>query len=109
MKISNKLRIEQVIKKSIEMFNKLFSQSGIFYELNTNSNLYSIKPSKKSGQPDNDLPSIFILLKLELNENILVHLTNIKNFSLIYDRKDLIYITKNKSFFNKNCPRCFIF
>lgn len=57
VRITNKLKMLELLNQSIEMFNEMFCQYGYLFELNKNSSLYSIKPSKKSGKPDNDLPS----------------------------------------------------
>lgn len=59
LKITNKITIEDLIKESVQMFNQLFAKDRIPYKLNENHTVYSIKPSKKSGKADLDLPSNF--------------------------------------------------
>ncbi len=58
LKITNKVTMLELLKESIEMFNNSFIRYGIYYQLNPDLKFYTLKPSKKSGKPDKDLPSI---------------------------------------------------
>jgi hypothetical protein len=57
LKISNKITISELIKKSIYIFNDMFYSERLPYQFNVTSTSYTIKPSKKNGQPKEDLPS----------------------------------------------------
>jgi hypothetical protein len=56
----NKL-VKEVIKEAIIEFNKIFENERMMIRLSDNIDLYKLKPSKKSGLPNYDLPSKLIL------------------------------------------------
>jgi hypothetical protein len=58
--ITNKNTILDILKISIDIFNELFYKENIPYKFNIDYRKYSLKPSKKSGRADEDLPSIYI-------------------------------------------------
>ena len=101
-----------LLNRSIQMFNDLFYDEGLPYELKTDVKLYSIKPSKKSGKPESDMPSkINFIIKLEINLMNLVHETNMDSFSIILDEKNLMENPRNikkENIFDK-CKNCSIF
>jgi hypothetical protein len=55
--ITNKITMKELLSQALNMFNDIFYKEGIPLQLSHEVNYYSIKPSKKSGKPDNDLPS----------------------------------------------------
>lgn len=57
LEVNEKTRIYDLIKMSLEIFNETFSKENLNYRLDPDYRLYSVKPSKKSGKPDKDLPS----------------------------------------------------
>jgi len=59
LEVNEKTRIYDLIKMSLEIFNETFSKENLNYRLDPDYRLYSVKPSKKSGKPDKDLPSKF--------------------------------------------------
>ncbi len=59
LEVNEKTRIYDLIKMSLEIFNETFSKENLKYRLDPDYRLYSVKPSKKSGKPDKDLPSKF--------------------------------------------------
>lgn len=61
LEVNEKTRIYDLIKMSLENFNETFSKENLNYRLDPDYRLYSVKPSKKSGKPDKDLPSKFFL------------------------------------------------
>ena len=46
-----------LIKMSVDIFNDNFVNENLKIRLKPNYKLYNMKPSKKSGKPDKDLPS----------------------------------------------------
>ena len=59
IQVNEKTRVYDLIKMSLEIFNETFSKENLNYRLDPDYRLYSVKPSKKSGKPDKDLPSKF--------------------------------------------------
>ena len=59
LEVNEKTRIYDLIKMSLEIFNETFIKENLNYRLDPDYRLYSVKPSKKSGKPDKDLPSKF--------------------------------------------------
>jgi hypothetical protein len=57
LQVNDKTRIYDLIKLSLEIFNETFSKENLNFRLDPDYRLYSVKPSKKSGKPDKDLPS----------------------------------------------------
>lgn len=57
VKITNKITIRDLLKESVDMFNNLFYKENVPYEFKNELKLYSLKPSKKNGKPQNDFPS----------------------------------------------------
>lgn len=57
VRITDKVIMLELLKESIDMFNEYFYMNKIPLELNKFLKNYTIRPSKKSGKPDNDLPS----------------------------------------------------
>ncbi len=55
--ISNKITMRELLSQSINMFNDKFLNEGLPFELSQDVSSYVLKPSKKSGNPDTDLPS----------------------------------------------------
>jgi hypothetical protein len=59
MNITNKITIFDLIKDSVVLFNKIFDKENLPFYLDVyNLQKYTIKPSKKTGKPDLDMPSI---------------------------------------------------
>jgi hypothetical protein len=56
IKITNLVTINDLLKESINSFNNLFYKDKIALKLNTDLKSYVIKPSKKNGKVDSDLP-----------------------------------------------------
>ena len=46
-----------LLRQCIEMFNDSFEREELPYEFVNSCDNYNIRPSKKSGKPDYDLPS----------------------------------------------------
>jgi hypothetical protein len=46
-----------VLKRALDLFNDILYKEKIPYSFNIDYRKYYIKPSKKTGKPDNDLPS----------------------------------------------------
>lgn len=66
LNISNKITVSELIKKSICIFNDMFYAEKLPYQFNVASISYTIKPSKKSGQPKDDVPSkIFFIFRFK--------------------------------------------
>lgn len=90
-----------IIKQSIDNFNKLFESkdgdSPIPYRLALNYNNYKLRPSKKNGKPNNDYPC------MDSQSPILN--TGMVNFSLIYIDEDLIRVQPKL----EKCCKCCIF
>ncbi len=56
IKVTNKIRMSDLMKEAIKLFNVLFNNMGVPYELAMNINLYKMRASKKSGKPNCDMP-----------------------------------------------------
>ncbi len=50
-------KVSNIISKSVNSFNKIFERDGLSVRLARGEFYYSLKPSKKNGQPNYDLPS----------------------------------------------------
>jgi hypothetical protein len=59
LRITNKNTIMDLLKYSLDIFNDLFYREGLGVQFRADYKKYLIKPSKKSGKPDNDLPGNF--------------------------------------------------
>jgi hypothetical protein len=59
--ISETDNVERVIKLAIRMFNRHFEMEKIAIQLRENSELYTLKPSKKNGMPK-DLPCMCLFM-----------------------------------------------
>ena len=57
LKITDSDTIKDILKRSINLFNDILKKEKIHLQLNKDYNKFYLKPSKKSGKPDNDLPS----------------------------------------------------
>ncbi len=57
LQVTEKTTIDDLIKLSVDIFNLNFEKENLLNRINTNYSIYSIKPSKKKGTPDLDLPS----------------------------------------------------
>ena len=56
LNVVDKTTIRDLITTTVNIFNEKFIESGIIYRLNTTFEDYNLKPSKKSGKPNSDLP-----------------------------------------------------
>jgi hypothetical protein len=65
MHISNKDTVLDIIKKSIDIFNDILYKDNLPIKLNVDYRNYRIKPGKKNGKPNNDLPSNIILIRIK--------------------------------------------
>jgi hypothetical protein len=54
--------MRELLSQSINMFNDMFLKEGIPLELSHEVSYYFLKPSKKSGKPDHDLPSKILFI-----------------------------------------------
>ena len=54
-----------IIKQSIDIFNDILYKDNIPIKLNVDNRNYRIKPGKKNGKPNYDLPSNIILIRIE--------------------------------------------
>jgi hypothetical protein len=54
--ITNLATVKFLLKESINSFNNIFYNEKIPLKLNTDLKRYLIKPSKKNGRPDMELP-----------------------------------------------------
>jgi hypothetical protein len=54
--VTNKILIKDLIKEGIVILSDIFYREKIPYKINTDPRKYKLKPSKKSGKPDNDMP-----------------------------------------------------
>ncbi len=57
LQINDKNRVYDLIKMSVDNFNDGLTKENSFYRLDPDYRVYNLKPSKKSGKPDSDLPS----------------------------------------------------
>ncbi len=63
MSITNKVTLLDLLKQCVKMFNELFEKENFPVRMNNIIiSKYKIKPSKKNGKPDYDLPSNFFLI-----------------------------------------------
>ena len=61
--ITNKVSIGDLLRESIKLFNKLFEKENFPIRLShIKLSNYEMKPSKKNGKPDKDLPSKVLLI-----------------------------------------------
>lgn len=98
MSIDSSIYPQNVLKHSIDEFNKIFEAEKLRFLFSPNSTQYKLKPSKKDGKPKNDYPAIDFETPLKD--------TGILNFSLIYNSKDLIEIKEKKK---ECCNNCIIY
>ena len=110
MRINNFTKIEKLIQISVEKLNLLLRNSSQNIELNDNLNNFSLKPSKKSGKPNLDLPSKNSINLLEIDNKCYVFETEINTFSLIFNYNPIVNKTSsphaNKCY---DCRKCAIF
>lgn len=104
LQLPNYWKVSDLIREAVDLYNKKFVEEKSRFRFNQAYSNYVLKPSKKSGKPDNDMPSIVRLINLECNNNTLVSDTGITTFALIYKPEDLNY--QNKS---SKCKDCVIF
>lgn len=105
IEIPSFFKISDLVRQCVDLFNDKFIKEKSMYRLNQQYKNYFLKPSKKTGRPDINMPSNFRLyLFLEFNNSVLVNDTQIFNFSLIYKEDDLIVIHKPKK-----CQNCLIY
>jgi hypothetical protein len=57
LQVTEKTTIMDLIKMSVDIFNDNFVNENLKIRLKPHYRLYNMKPSKKSGKPDKDLPS----------------------------------------------------
>ena len=57
IKITNLVTISELLAQALDHFNETFSNSGLSYQLSKDLKNYHVRPSKKNGKPDLDLPS----------------------------------------------------
>jgi hypothetical protein len=58
LRITNKNTILDILKCSLDVFNDMFYKEQIPLKFNIDYRKFCLKPSKRSGKADNDLPSI---------------------------------------------------
>jgi hypothetical protein len=104
LKIGNCDTIKDILKQSIDLFNDIFYREKVPLLLNKDYRIFYLKPSKKNGKPDMDLPSK--LNNLDMNINTKVFETRILNFSLLYEDEKNIAVIKER---RKCCRSCQIF
>lgn len=93
--INENTTIEGLISISIEKFNEQLKLEKSKVLLNLNIENYNITLGKKSGKPNTDMPSKFVLIiYLDFKKSEKVFNTNFKIFSLLYKDKDLIELKK---------------
>jgi hypothetical protein len=62
LELSGQIEIGNIIKTTISELNKKFEIAGKNKRLSYQYEKYQFKPAKKSGKPDNDLPSKYFFL-----------------------------------------------
>ena len=60
LQVTEKTTVSDLVKMSVDIFNETFERENSLLRMKTDYKIYKVKPSKKSGKPDNDLPSKFI-------------------------------------------------
>lgn len=60
MEIPSFFKISDLIRQSIDLFNSRFMEAKSMFRLSTQFSNYFLKPSKKSGKPNLDLPSMIV-------------------------------------------------
>jgi hypothetical protein len=63
--IDEKTSINELLKITVDTFNKNFETEGRPYRLSLDYKQYNLKPSKKNGMPKEDLPCNFINISLQ--------------------------------------------
>jgi len=110
--ITNKVSIGDLLRESIKLFNKLFEKENSPIRLiYTKLSNYEMKPSKKNGKPNKDLPSKLYSVNIKILGFNLISLvcdTNLKKFSIVYEYPDLLLHKDRRNFFFK-CNKCSIF
>lgn len=58
MEIPSFYKISDLVRQSVDLFNNLFVEEKSVFRLAQNYNNFILKPSKKTGKPDMDMPSM---------------------------------------------------
>lgn len=56
--IENNDTMEDLVRKSINEFNKIFEEENVNSRFSLNFEKYQVKPAKKNGKPNSDLPGM---------------------------------------------------
>jgi hypothetical protein len=62
MRVTNKNTIMDILKVALDIYNDEFYKENLQLEFQADYKKYYLKPSKRSGRADNDLPSIEIFI-----------------------------------------------
>ncbi len=112
LSVSLKYKIKDLIEYSIDKFNEVFLKYSLPFKLNNDSSLYSIKPSKKNGEPKADLPSKTLFLTVGFHPDVQLCDCSSENFTLINkkisDSLDNFLVEKEKKN-NFKCLNCLVF
>jgi hypothetical protein len=57
LQVDEKTTISDLIRMSVNIFNENFISQNSDYRIKPNYRMYNMKPSKKNGKPNTDLPS----------------------------------------------------
>jgi hypothetical protein len=104
LQVQEKTKIKDLIKMSVNILNENFANENFEKRLNTNYDIYSLKQSKKSGKPNNDLPSF--------NDEVYVHASQTKQYTLIHKTEPnsqayIVGLRTEKR--ESSCKNCMIF
>ncbi len=96
LNLSENIKISDLIKIAVNKINTILYNEKLNYQLSDRSDNYDLKPSKKNGDPKLDLPSI--------DRDAALGTTLISNFSLVYQKKELICMKKRDK-----CRICIVY
>jgi len=100
LQIEEKDKVVHIINESINYFNKLFEFERIPLRISVNDmSLFCLKPSKKNGLPNYDMPCkyFFILIEIAINNEANILDIKIKSFSLIFPNSELSFTNSKRN------------
>jgi hypothetical protein len=98
LKVSESVKMCELVKMAIDQLNIQLKESNLQLKCEAS---YHLKPSKKSGKPNNDLPC--------LSNEVSVFESCISHFSLIYSDEDLTKLANKNQLKSGLCNKCLIF
>lgn len=109
IKINKEDTIDELIRKSLSGFNQIFLNIETNYRISPIFTEYHLKPSKKSGKPNLDLPSKDIKVNLGFNRYVTISSCGETQYSLVWkegESCDFVVLSKPKP--KSKCATCLI-